>query len=160
MSRVELICGRAEDFNEWGKVGLVLTNAYDVRFIEHAVSHGKPCIIHDLRYTEWYRESADFVKAGDVFEGHGPRKQTVYLYKLEKQPLDLRMYKATKEGYWPLDFAVDLLALYAKPSDCVIDGFMGRGTTGKACRLLGLDFIGIDKNRERVALAEEYINAG
>lgn len=39
----------------------------------------------------------------------------------------------------------------------VWDGFMGRGTVGKAVLELGLGFVGIDRDPARVALAREYL---
>ena len=41
----------------------------------------------------------------------------------------------------------------------VLDPFMGSGTTGMACVLEGRDFIGIDKEREHVDIAERRIAA-
>lgn len=40
----------------------------------------------------------------------------------------------------------------------VVDGFMGRATVGKACRVSGFSFVGIDRDPVRVAIAREYLN--
>ena len=39
----------------------------------------------------------------------------------------------------------------------VFDGFMGRGTVGKIARELKLNFVGIDRNPDRIAIAREYL---
>lgn len=42
----------------------------------------------------------------------------------------------------------------------VLDPFMGSGTTGVACKSLGLDFVGIEKNEEYFNIANERISSG
>lgn len=39
----------------------------------------------------------------------------------------------------------------------VFDGFMGRGTVAKVTRELGLNFVGVDRDPARVALAQQYL---
>jgi len=53
----------------------------------------------------------------------------------------------------------EMLAMHGelRPGATVFDGFMGRGTVGKVAGELGLSFVGIDINPERVALAREYL---
>lgn len=58
--------------------------------------------------------------------------------------LCLRMMRATGEGTMSI-------------GDLVFDGFMGRGTVGKACLQIGIGFVGIDRAPDRVALAVEYL---
>jgi site-specific DNA-methyltransferase (adenine-specific) len=41
----------------------------------------------------------------------------------------------------------------------VLDPFMGSGSTGKACKLEGFDFIGIDLDEEYCKIAEARINS-
>ena len=41
----------------------------------------------------------------------------------------------------------------------VLDCFMGSGSTGKACKLEGFDFIGIELDPEYCKIAETRINA-
>ncbi len=62
-------------------------------------------------------------------------------------------------GWFPLDLPVHLLTTYARPGWTVWDGFMGRGTVGKACQQLGLGFVGLDIQPDRVALARRYLAA-
>ena len=52
-----------------------------------------------------------------------------------------------------------LVRLVTQPNGMVLDPFMGSGSTGKACMLEHLDFIGIDKDQSYVDIAERRINA-
>jgi hypothetical protein len=62
-------------------------------------------------------------------------------------------------GWFPLELPLRLLRAYAPAASIVIDPFMGRGTVGKACKMLGHRFIGIDLDPARVAKAKDYIGA-
>ena len=57
----------------------------------------------------------------------------------------------------PTDLMRYLVRLVTQPSGIVLDPFMGSGSTGKACVLEGFNFIGIDKNKEYVAIAKTRI---
>ncbi len=49
------------------------------------------------------------------------------------------------------------LELFSKPGDTVLDPFMGSGTTGVACVLLGRNFIGIERDPEYMRIAQRRI---
>jgi len=51
----------------------------------------------------------------------------------------------------PEKLAVDLVRSFSNKGDVVLDPFCGAGTTLKAAKVLGRDFIGID-------ISEEYID--
>lgn len=58
----------------------------------------------------------------------------------------------------PVGLMRHLVRLVAgKPGNVVLDPFMGSGTTGVACLHEGFDFIGIEREPEYVALAEQRI---
>jgi hypothetical protein len=46
----------------------------------------------------------------------------------------------------PLDQALDLVSWFSRPGQLVFDACAGGGTTGLACRLLGRDFLGCEKD--------------
>ncbi len=46
----------------------------------------------------------------------------------------------------PLALMQQLVAMFTNPGDTVFDPFMGSGSTGIACQILGRKFIGIEKN--------------
>ena len=52
-----------------------------------------------------------------------------------------------------------LVRLVSKEGDTVLDPFMGSGTTGVACKKLGRDFIGIEREEEYIKIAEARIQA-
>jgi len=52
-----------------------------------------------------------------------------------------------------------LVKLVTPPNGTVLDPFMGSGSTGKACKKEGFNFIGIDREEEYVKIAEARINA-
>lgn len=58
---------------------------------------------------------------------------------------------------YPVKLCEDLISCFPD-SKVVLDPFMGSGTTGVACKLLGKDFIGIELNEEYFNLAKERIN--
>lgn len=52
-----------------------------------------------------------------------------------------------------------LITLITPPSGTVLDPFMGSGSTGKAAKRLGFNFIGIEKEQEYFKIAEKRISA-
>jgi len=79
---------------------------------------------------QFYKDQRNFIKT------HGTRQ----IHKNIK-------HKAT----FPLRLVYQLLEIYAQPGAVVMDNFMGLGTTGRACKNKGFDFIGIgdDKMTEK-----------
>jgi hypothetical protein len=59
----------------------------------------------------------------------------------------------------PLALMRYLVKLVTRPGHVVLDPFMGSGTTGIACRELGREFIGIEKEAEYCEIARRRINA-
>ena len=52
-----------------------------------------------------------------------------------------------------------LVRLVSKEGDTVLDPFMGSGTTGVACKMLGRKFIGIEREEEYIAIGKARIEA-
>jgi len=57
----------------------------------------------------------------------------------------------------PLPLMMWCIENYTKPGDTVLDPFMGSGTTCVACKKLGRNYIGIDKEPQYVAIAEKRL---
>lgn len=57
----------------------------------------------------------------------------------------------------PLYLLKKILLASTREGDLVLDPFCGSGTTGVACKLLGRNFIGIDNDRDFIALARERL---
>ncbi len=56
-------------------------------------------------------------------------------------------------GNWAPQIPRNLILLYTKPGDTVLDPFMGSGTTLVECRLLNRNCLGVDINPQAVMLA-------
>ena len=57
----------------------------------------------------------------------------------------------------PLPLMMWCLEKYSKPGMTVLDPFLGSGTTAVACKKLGRNFIGIEKEPAYVAIAEKRL---
>lgn len=57
----------------------------------------------------------------------------------------------------PLYLLEKILLASTREGDLILDPFCGSGTTGVACKLLGRKFIGIDNDRDFIALAKERL---
>lgn len=58
----------------------------------------------------------------------------------------------------PVSVIKQILSLYSTDGQTVLDPFMGGGTTGIACKLLGRNFIGIEIERDYFEMATMRIN--
>ena len=58
---------------------------------------------------------------------------------------------------FPFDLARDHIASWSNPGDLVLDPFSGSGTTAKAAKTLGRQFIGLEVNPEYCRIAEQRI---
>ena len=58
----------------------------------------------------------------------------------------------------PIRLMVELVERITEKGDTVLDPFMGSGSTGAACQILGRRFIGIEKNDEYFNVAERRLN--
>lgn len=59
----------------------------------------------------------------------------------------------------PIALMEYLVKLVSKEGHTVLDPFMGSGSTGIACKKLGREFIGIEKENDYCKIAEARINA-
>jgi site-specific DNA-methyltransferase (adenine-specific) len=59
----------------------------------------------------------------------------------------------------PVKLMEYLVRLVTPKGGVVLDPFMGSGTTGIACRNLGFDFIGIEKEKEYFDIAKARFEA-
>ena len=58
---------------------------------------------------------------------------------------------------FPLELPETCMLLTTKEGDVVLDMFMGSGTTGVACKKLGREFIGIEKDKKSFDIAKKRI---
>lgn len=138
-----------------GDADLVLTNPYAPLPKQ---LQDKPMLICDFTDRHKLAEERCGTKLYELSPWYGGRN-TIWVGNAPVKNINLRdLNPELKDGWFPLDLPLRLLTQYARPGMTIWDGFMGRGTTGLACRLLGLKFIGIDKDASRVHDAQRYIN--
>ena len=84
----------------------------------------------------------------------------VFSVHLPPRPVVLHDLGPADIGWFPVELVRRVLLSVrdvVPPNAVIWDGFMGRGTVGLVARELGYDYIGIDKNRERVNIAADYL---
>ncbi|HEB41549.1 MAG TPA: site-specific DNA-methyltransferase [Candidatus Dependentiae bacterium] len=59
----------------------------------------------------------------------------------------------------PIKLMRYLVRLVTQPGGIILDPFMGSGSTGKAAKLEGFDFIGIELDKEYFKIAQNRINS-
>jgi len=144
-----------------GHADLVLTNPYGPL---PACLHAVPAIVSN--FAERKARCEAWIGGRPLLEvsawGEGMRNR-VWVAGLAVLDLDLTDLTEDHDGldaahgWFPLALPMRLLAAYGQPGWTVWDGFMGRGTTGRAALELGMTFVGIDRDPARVALATGYV---
>lgn len=86
---------------------------------------------------------------------------TLYVANLPVEEIDLTDLIEDEiepgNGFMPLELPLRVLRVYGRSGLTVWDGFMGRGTIGKACQMLGMNYVGIDIDPKRFEIAREYL---
>lgn len=84
-----------------------------------------------------------------------------YIMTLTGYPQELLDFRAVRGKTHPTEKPIDLmeylLRLYTREGDVVLDPFMGSGSTGVACKNLGREFIGVEKDKDYYQLAGERL---
>lgn len=149
--RVELWHGNSTEYV--GQVDLVLTNPYAPLPPQLRKT---PMLICDFADRHALAES----RCGTLLEPVSPwygGVNMIWAGNMGVIPVDLSDLNPDSGGFFPDELVRRLLEVYGSPEDIVWDGFMGRGTVGKVCLEMGMDFIGIDQNLDRVKMAEKYV---
>lgn len=125
---------------------------------------GKPAIINLFGDKKARAEQWCGAELREVSKWGRGLTNTVYVANMPSVPqLDLRALVEEEfepgRGWMPDELCTALLSAIDWPltGSTVFDGFMGRGTVGKAARALGLGFVGIDIDPARVDIAREYL---
>jgi site-specific DNA-methyltransferase (adenine-specific) len=96
------------------------------------------------------RGVGDTRPSGDFGERLGPRADG----SERKAPVGRNHHPTVK----PTDLMRYLCRLVTPPGGTILDPFMGSGSTGKAAKLEGFNFIGIEREAEYVAIAQARID--
>ena len=83
------------------------------------------------------------------------QKENQHNYKILSVAPGNRLHPNQK----PLELIKYFVETLTNPGDVVLDPFMGSGTTGVACKELGRDFLGIEKDAKYFAVAKERIES-
>lgn len=122
---------------------------------------GRPAIINSFGNRKARAESWIDAELRELSKWGRDLRNTIYVANLEPAAIDLtgliEVEETRNHGFMPLELPKRLLSHYALPGITVWDGFMGRGTIGKACIELGMNYIGIDNDPDRVATARAYL---
>lgn len=115
--------------------------------------HGN-CEINQLDAGRW---PANLIHDGsdEVVSLAGEQARFFYCAKASKKDRGENNHPTVK----PTDLMRYLCRLVTPPNGIVLDPFMGSGSTGKAARLEGLNFIGIEREAEYVEIAKARIDA-
>jgi hypothetical protein len=162
MQNIRIAAGNASLWR--GEADAVFTHPYAPL---PACLHGKPTILNlyegrDKRQTlaeGWIGAPLQLLGTW----GNGLRN-SIYVAHLPVRKVDIvNLIEDPFEpgsGWFPLQLPLQILGVYAdliRPGMTVWDGFMGRGTVGRACQELGLSYVGLDIAPARVALAREFL---
>jgi len=92
-------------------------------------------------------------------------KSWTFNFKLQKEMKNFMItpngsvYKETQHPTEkPKDLIKHLIYIHSNEGDLVLDLFIGSGTTAVACKQLGRNFIGCDKNKEYIKMAEKRLS--
>lgn len=141
-----------------GDVDLVLTNLY-APLPQCLV--GVPILV--THFANRKARCEDYVRAELIEVSAWGRNLSHRMWAANMPRIDVALTDLVEEedtpgrGWFPLELPLRLLRTYAQPSSIVCDPCMGRGTVGRACKVLGHRFVGIDIDPQRVALARDYI---
>lgn len=82
----------------------------------------------------------------------------------KRYPTDVLKYRpvpkanAIHNTQKPVELLEFLIKTYTNAGETVLDPFMGSGSCGVACKALGRNFIGIEREPSFFAAAQEWIN--
>lgn len=106
------------------------------------------------------------VKRADVTPNYGRQKFEPLAYdSTERYPRSVLVFPSDKQRsklhptQKPVALMEYFIRTYTNPGDVVLDNCMGSGTTGVACENTGRQFIGIEKNPDFFAIAEQRLTA-
>lgn len=103
-----------------------------------------------IPYEELKRINSKYTKVFILPEG---KKQVKNYFEVAK-PAGANRFHPTQK---PVDLLIQLIELYTRPGDTVLDFTMGSGSTGVACALTGRNFIGIELDDEYFEIAKKRI---
>ena len=142
-------------FNDWRNLGSIADYAESKGFetkdmLRLEKSNPMPRN-RDRRYITDYECAIWFVKKGAKWTFN--RQDSKYQRPKFVASIESGLHPTQKN----LNLMENLLKIHSNQGDMVIDPFMGSGTTGVACKILGRKFIGIEKEFNYFEIAKNRI---
>jgi DNA modification methylase len=116
-----------------------------------AVQRNRDGQVHNQIYGQYRKPAGDDVGYGQT----GSAARFFYCAKSSRKDRGDNNHPTVK----PTDLMRYLCRLVTPPGGTVLDPFMGSGSTGKAARLEGFQFIGIERDADYYAIAQRRIAA-
>jgi hypothetical protein len=116
---------------------------------------GKSTIAKRERNKGWCNSSPG--EGVDAIDNYGDSGSAARFFYTAKASRDDRSDGNTHPTVKPTDLMRYLCRLVTPPGGTVLDPFMGSGSTGKAAMLEGFEFIGIEREPQYFAIAEQRI---
>jgi hypothetical protein len=154
--------GLGDSVNYTGDANLVFTHIYGP-LPKQLI--GKPAIINVFGNKKAKAEEWCGAELHEVSKWAKGLTNTIYTANWTMEPRDLTQMVEDElspgRGWFPVVLTDELLKAFFSRGEfetrTVFDGFMGRGTVAMSCRALDCDFVGIDRDPERIVIAKEYL---
>ncbi|MCA0045107.1 DNA-methyltransferase [Celeribacter litoreus] len=156
-TKVKLVGGNLEKYAE--EVGLYL---YDKRvWVKDAAWANSKWVSNSLKAVSETEDIYVFWKPGETVIDRSkiPQKEWKEWANRQVWYIDSVRKNDDHEAKFPLELASRVIRLYSSEGDLVLDPFMGSGTTAVAALNWGRDFLGFEKERKYVELAERNIKS-
>ena len=142
---------------------------YDIFKLESLCNIAKVVGFKQLRVCYWEKTNPVPVNARTNYlsnarecfvtmvKGSNPTFHSYYDNGVYRYPICSGKERTKHPTQKPLDLIAEIVKKHTNENDLVLDTFMGSGTTGVACTILGRDFIGIEKDENYFDVAKKRI---
>lgn len=142
-------------FNAWKNLGAIADYAekqgFDTKDMIRLEKSNPMPRNRDRRYITDYECAIWFTKKGAKWTFN--RQDEKYQRPKFVASIESGLHPTQKN----LKLMEELVKIHSNESDCVIDPFMGSGTTGVACKNLNRNFIGIEQDADYFEIAKKRI---
>ncbi len=154
--------GNAEDWPGEEDVDLVLTNPYGPLPASLART---PMLVHQWEYNRGVLQRWIGGAELSLVSAWNNGRECFWSANMPPLEVDLSDLRPEDGGWYPLELPLRLLRaaeshlgydMFERPTR-VWDGFMGRGTVAKACRELGLRYVGVEQLGVHIDIAVKYL---
>jgi hypothetical protein len=148
--------GDAQDWDAREHIDIVITNPYGP--LPLSLRH-HPMVIHQWIHRK--REAEQWCRnpLRHLISKWNHEKEAFWSANMEQKILmHLDDYVPEQQGWYPLAMALQIVKVFGRPGMTIWDGFMGRGTIGRAAVSLGMKYVGVEQLPHHITLAREYLD--